>query len=113
MEYQIPITLTVTAKSEGEAISLVRQLERRAGWKPSLPIELVAIGIGQMKQMPSSPSGPIKVIEVGDSDWFKPGIHLTTPSPVAIENAKEDAINKGFDTVYVHRIEKPPMTKRR
>ncbi len=50
-EYQIPITLTVRAKDEGEVISLVRQLERRAGWKPELPIEFKRIGIGEIKQI--------------------------------------------------------------
>ena len=46
----------------------------------------------------------VKVIETGDRDWFKPGIHLRNPSAQKIEDAKEDAINKGFDTVYVHRV---------
>ena len=56
----------------------------------------------------------IKVIETGDRDWFKPGIHLRNPSPKLIADAKEDAINKGHDTVYAHRVEeKPQMTKRR
>lgn len=55
-----------------------------------------------------------KVITTGDVDWFKPGIHLRNPSTKAIEDAKEDAVNKGFDAVYIHLVEgKPQMTKRR
>ena len=50
-EYQIPITLTVRAEDEGGVISLVRQLERRVGWSPKLPIEFTRIGIGQIKQI--------------------------------------------------------------
>ena len=50
-EYQIPITLTVRAEDEGGVISLVRQLERRAGWKPELPIKFTRIGIGEIKQI--------------------------------------------------------------
>lgn len=46
----------------------------------------------------------IKVIKTGDRDWFKIGIHLKNPSRQQIIDAKEDAINKGFNTVYVHLI---------
>lgn len=53
----------------------------------------------------------VKVIETGDRDWYKPGIHLRNPSPEKIEDAKEDAINKGFDTVYVHRVSPVPREK--
>ncbi len=60
------------------------------------------------------PSQKIKVIETGDKDWFKTGIHLRNPSPGQIMDGIEDAMNKGHDTVYVHRIEaKPQFTKRR
>jgi len=48
----------------------------------------------------------IEVIETGDIDWYKVGIHLRDPSPQKIEDAKEEAINKGYDTVYVHRVGK-------
>ncbi|MBA7529654.1 hypothetical protein ES705_21852 [subsurface metagenome] len=51
-------------------------------------------------------SGQVKVIETGDRDWHEIGIHLKNPTPQKIEDAKEDAINKGFDTVYVHLIER-------
>jgi len=49
-------------------------------------------------------SSQVEVIETGDRDWYKPGIHLRNPSAEKIEDAKEEAINKGFDTVYVHRV---------
>jgi len=47
----------------------------------------------------------VEVIETGDKDWLKPGVHLRNPLPKDIEDAKQDAINKGFHTVWVHRIE--------
>jgi len=56
----------------------------------------------------------IKVIETGDRDWFKPGIHLSgIPSPQQLEDAINDAANKGFSAVYVHHVERTQFTKRR
>ena len=49
--YQIPVVLTVEAKDAGGVVSLVRQLERRAGWGKKLPIEFTTIGIGQIKSI--------------------------------------------------------------
>ena len=43
--YQIPVVLTVKAKTEGEVISLIHQLERKG---KKLPIEFTHIGIGQI-----------------------------------------------------------------
>ena len=34
------------------------------------------------------------------------GIHLFDPSKRQIEDAKEDAQNKGFSAVYIHRTRK-------
>lgn len=46
----------------------------------------------------------VEVIETGNRDWYEPGIHLKNPSPQQIEDAKEEAINKGFNAVYVHLV---------
>lgn len=62
-----------------------------------------------------SKGSQVEVIETGDRDWFKVGIHLRNPSPEQIEDAKEDALNKGFDTVYAHRLSslvKEPLSQR-
>ncbi len=36
-------------------------------------------------------------------DWNAVGIHLVAPTKTQIANAKEDADNKGFGIVWVHR----------
>ena len=49
--YQIPVVLDIEAKNEGEVVSIVRQLEKRAGRKRKLPIVFRRIGIGQIKPL--------------------------------------------------------------
>ena len=41
------------------------------------------------------------------------GIHLFDPTKKQIEDAKEDAINKGFPFVYVHKTRKMVVNRKR
>jgi len=41
------------------------------------------------------------------------GIHLFDPTKGQVEDAMEDAANKGFPFVYVHRTRKTVVSKKR
>ena len=36
------------------------------------------------------------------ADYYKSGIHLYNPSKRKIEDAKEAAVSKGFEVIYIH-----------
>ncbi len=52
----------------------------------------------------------MRIIRTDDrADYCKSGIHLCNPSKRKIEDAKEDAISKGFGVIYIHK-KSPSLT---
>jgi hypothetical protein len=46
----------------------------------------------------------MRIVETDkQNDYAKIGIHLVNPSMKEIQEAKEDAISKGFEVIYIHK----------
>jgi hypothetical protein len=55
----------------------------------------------------------VKVKRASKDDWFKVGVHVVAPSKAKLQDAKEDAANKGFSIVWVHSANSLKTVKRR
>ena len=43
-----------------------------------------------------------RVRKAGKDDWFKVGVHIVAPTKQKLQEAKDDASNKGYGIVWVH-----------
>ena len=55
----------------------------------------------------------VKVKRAGKDDWFKIGVHIVAPTKAKLQDAKEDAADKGFGIVWVHPKSSIKVVKRR